>query len=91
MPPRIHGYHEIAMAVSDLSRSEQFYREVLGMRVLFRIPGQSVIMMMGEQPYRFLGLWLPNAHSALSGQGICRMPMPLSTKARAMSPIAPGK
>ena len=73
MPPQIKGYHEIAMTVSDLERSEKFYREVLGMKVLLRIPGKSVIMMMGEHPHLFLGLWLPNAHSALTGQGICRM------------------
>ena len=73
MPPRINGYHEIAVVVSDLERSEAFYRDVLCMRVLFRIPGQSVIMMMGEDPHRFLGLWLPDMHSALVGQGIPKM------------------
>ena len=73
MPPPIKGYHEIAMNVSDLQRSEKFYCEVLGMRVLFRIPGKSVIMMMGDPPHRFLGLWLPDAHGSLAGQGICKM------------------
>jgi catechol 2,3-dioxygenase-like lactoylglutathione lyase family enzyme len=73
MAPIIRGYHEIAITVSNLERSEQFYREVLGMRVLLRIPGKCVIMMMGEEPYRFLGLWLPEAHGALVGQGIAKM------------------
>ena len=73
MPPQIKGYHEIAMAVSDLVRSEKFYCDVLGMRVLFRIPEQCVIMMMGEPPHRFLGLWLPDTHGALIGQGISKM------------------
>jgi catechol 2,3-dioxygenase-like lactoylglutathione lyase family enzyme len=73
MPPTIKGYHEIAMTISDLQRSEKFYSEALGMRVLFRIPGQSVIMMMGDPPHRFLGLWLPDTHGALVGQGICKM------------------
>ena len=73
MPFQIKGYHEIALVVSDLKRSEKFYGEVLVMKVLFRIPQKSVIMMMGEPPYRFLGLWLPNTHSALTGQGICKM------------------
>jgi len=73
MPPKIKGYHEIAMTVSDLQRSERFYRQALGMSVLFRIPGQCVIMMMGDPPHRFLGLWLPGTHSALANQGICKM------------------
>ncbi|MCZ6678251.1 MAG: VOC family protein [Candidatus Poribacteria bacterium] len=73
MPPPIKGYHEIAMTVSDLERSEKFFCEVLGMRVLFRIPNQCVIMMMGDPPHRFLGLWLPDAHASLAGQGIAKM------------------
>jgi catechol 2,3-dioxygenase-like lactoylglutathione lyase family enzyme len=64
MPPKINGYHEIAMVVSDLERSEAFYSDVLGMAVLFRIPGQCVIMRMGDKPHHFLGLWLPNQHGA---------------------------
>jgi catechol 2,3-dioxygenase-like lactoylglutathione lyase family enzyme len=71
--PLIRGYHEIAMTVSNLERSEKFYREVLGMQVLLRIPGKSVIMLMGEAPHRFLGLWLPDTHGALAGQGIAKM------------------
>jgi catechol 2,3-dioxygenase-like lactoylglutathione lyase family enzyme len=73
MPPEILGYHEIAMTISDLQRSEKFYCDVLGMKVLFRIPDQCVIMMMGEPPHRFLGLWLPDTHGAYTGQGIGKM------------------
>jgi lactoylglutathione lyase len=64
MPPKIHGFHEIAVVVTDLERSEKFYKDVLGMEVLLRIPDQSVIMRMGDPPHHFIGLWLPNAHAA---------------------------
>ena len=64
MTPKTHGFHEIAVVVTDLERSEKFYTEVLGMEVLLWIPDQSVIMRMGDPPYHFIGLWLPNAHGA---------------------------
>jgi catechol 2,3-dioxygenase-like lactoylglutathione lyase family enzyme len=67
MPPRIRGYHEIAIVVSDLERSERFYHDVLGMKVLMRIPGRGVTMMLGEGEYQFLGLWLPNQHGSSAG------------------------
>lgn len=64
MPPKINGIHEIAVVVTDLERSEQFYTEILGMEVLFRIPNQCVIMRMGDLPHHFIGLWLPSEHGA---------------------------
>lgn len=64
MPPKIKGFHEIAVVVSDLQRSEAFYKDILGMEVLFRIPDQCVIMRMGDSPHHFIGLWLPSAHGA---------------------------
>jgi catechol 2,3-dioxygenase-like lactoylglutathione lyase family enzyme len=73
MPPKINGFHEIAVVVSDLQRSEQFYKDVLGMEVLFRIPNECVIMRMGDMPHHFIGLWLPNAHGAYPDRSHGRM------------------
>src|SRR5262245_20839293 len=73
MPPKIHGFHEIAVIVSNLERSEQFYTEVLGMDVLLRIPDQSVIVRMGDPPHHFIGLWLPNTHGSAAGREYGKM------------------
>lgn len=67
MPPKINGYHEIALVVTDLERSEKFYTQVLGMEVLFRIPDTCVTLRMGDSPYHLMGLWLPNTHSVYQG------------------------
>jgi catechol 2,3-dioxygenase-like lactoylglutathione lyase family enzyme len=68
MPPRITGYHEIALMVSDLERSERFYRDALGMRVLMRIPDRNVTMIVDEGNDHFLGLWRPTAHDSAAGR-----------------------
>jgi catechol 2,3-dioxygenase-like lactoylglutathione lyase family enzyme len=68
MPPRIEGYHEIAIVVRDLERSERFYRDVLGMQVLMRIPGRNVTMIVSERDRQFLGLWLPDTHGTAAGR-----------------------
>jgi catechol 2,3-dioxygenase-like lactoylglutathione lyase family enzyme len=68
MPPGIRGYHTIAIVVRDLDRSERFYRDVLSMGVLMRIPGRNVTMILGQGAYQFLGLWLPGAPGGPAGR-----------------------
>jgi catechol 2,3-dioxygenase-like lactoylglutathione lyase family enzyme len=73
VPPKINGFHEIAMVVTDLERSERFFIDMLGMEVLLRIPNQAVIMRMGDLPHHFIGLWLPNAHAAYQSESHGKM------------------
>jgi catechol 2,3-dioxygenase-like lactoylglutathione lyase family enzyme len=50
----IEGVHHVAIQVADLERSERFYREVLGLRVVRRWPAEdglrdrSVWLALGE-------------------------------------------
>jgi methylmalonyl-CoA/ethylmalonyl-CoA epimerase len=37
--PRIEGIGQIAITVADIDRAVAFYRDVLGLRLLFRFPG----------------------------------------------------
>ena len=69
MTPKVLGYHEIALVVTDLERSERFYHDVLGMRVLFRIPGKNVTVSVDGEAHTLMGLWLPGAHDTAAGQG----------------------
>lgn len=42
MPPQISAIGQIHISVTDIDRSIAFYRDVLGLTFLFRVPGQPM-------------------------------------------------
>ena len=57
-PVPVHGLFETHLTVSDLARSIDFYRDVVGLTLAIEIPERSVAFFwIGQPGQSMLGLW----------------------------------
>jgi glyoxylase I family protein len=72
MPPRILGFHHVAVQARDLAAAERFYADVLGLEVLRRWPeedGSPRAVWLDTGDGRFLALEKASAEAVPVGFG----------------------
>ena len=92
----IRGLFEAHLTVSDLPRSLDFYRDAVGLRLAFEVPGRgAAFLWVGEPGRSMLGLWsLGSAPMGLTLHVAFDSPLehvlaaPERLRARALTPLS---